>query len=266
MTHHMMTRSKTRARMEDPDYDCLENNPRCPCGLLLSEDDMGVWEEDESKTPMCEACLYEMEEEDDSDEEEEEDEDDKDEEEDEAVSCDCCDEVLEGAHIFCLEKKNKQITVCSDCFADVKRSLKKEGGWIVDGNENWYLCQFCDEDDKDKIAGCCDNCPHHVEDMCLDCGTWYEKEEVWRCPDCAEKAGSDIDSEAEAADLDLKIAQARWNDLDNYTMMKVLIPNNEVWADLRLERQALNCYLKTTGKPWPKIRDPAACIAWCRAP
>lgn len=61
MTHNMMTRSKTRAREMDPDYDCLENNPRCPCGLLLNEDDMGVWQEDESKTPMCEACLYEME-------------------------------------------------------------------------------------------------------------------------------------------------------------------------------------------------------------
>jgi hypothetical protein len=37
--------------------DCLANNPRCPCGLLLSEDDMGVWEMDTSKTPMCEGCL-----------------------------------------------------------------------------------------------------------------------------------------------------------------------------------------------------------------
>ncbi len=185
-------------------YDCLENNPRCPCGLLLSMDDMAVWEEDESKTPMCEACLDDMENDNDDD-----DDNDEDEEEDDAA-----------------------------------------------------FCQFCDEDDKYKIAGCCDNCPHNVENMCLDCGTWYDNEGVWRCPDCADNA----DSGAEAADLDLKIAQARWDDLDNYTMMGMTVPNSEAWADLRLERQALNCYLKTTGKPWPKIRDPAACIAWCRAP
>ena len=37
--------------------DCLANNPRCPCGLLLNEDDMFVWRDDESKTPKCESCL-----------------------------------------------------------------------------------------------------------------------------------------------------------------------------------------------------------------
>jgi len=38
-------------------YDCLEGNPRCACGLLLSEDDMGVWEADKTKVPTCESCL-----------------------------------------------------------------------------------------------------------------------------------------------------------------------------------------------------------------
>ena len=73
-THAMMTRSKSRAAAaaaaaaqdcdDDSDCmsDCLANNPRCPCGLLLSEDDMGVWEMDTSKTPMCEGCLSDMEE------------------------------------------------------------------------------------------------------------------------------------------------------------------------------------------------------------
>ena len=46
-------------------YDCLESNPRCACGLLLSEDDMGVWEADKTKEPMCESCLAEAEKEDD---------------------------------------------------------------------------------------------------------------------------------------------------------------------------------------------------------
>jgi hypothetical protein len=40
--------------------DCLAKNPRCSCGLLLSEDDMRVWEKDKSKTPMCEGCLDEL--------------------------------------------------------------------------------------------------------------------------------------------------------------------------------------------------------------
>ena len=39
--------------------DCLANNPRCPCGLLLNDDDMFAWRRDESKTPKCEGCLDE---------------------------------------------------------------------------------------------------------------------------------------------------------------------------------------------------------------
>lgn len=77
-THAMMTRSKSRAAAaaaaaqdcdDDSDCmsDCLANNPRCPCGLLLSEDDMGVWEMDTSKTPMCEDCLNNCDEDSDDD-------------------------------------------------------------------------------------------------------------------------------------------------------------------------------------------------------
>ena len=135
----MMTRSKTRAaaRKMDPDYDCLEKNPRCPCGLLLNEDDMAVWEEDESNTPMCEACFDEME--DESDEESDDESDDK-----------------------------------SDDESDDK------------SDEDAASCELCGNNCDEKIIGCCNdgNCPRNIENMCQNCGTWYEKEEVWRCSDC----------------------------------------------------------------------------------
>ncbi len=102
----------------------------------------------------------------------------------------------------------------------------------------------------------CDNCcPYSTDDHTEIC--WQEcvdnNYEHKICLDCKR-----IDQN--------RMAEARWDDLDNYTMMGMTVPNSEAWADLRLERQALNCYLSTTGKPWPKIRDTAACIAWCRAP
>jgi len=193
MTHNMMTRSKTRAaaRKMDPDYDCLENNPRCAyCCVKLSDDDMAMCETYLIKVPLCEMCLDESNDNDESDDESDDD----------------------------------------------------------------IICEVCDEKHNNtNIAGCCDSC--HVENMCFDCGTWYEKEEVWRCPACVKNLAAEN-----------RMAETRWNDLDNYTMMSIEIPNNEAWAEKRLERQALNCYLKTTGKPWKKIRNTAACIAWCRAP
>ena len=38
-------------------------------------------------------------------------------------------------------------------------------------------------------VGCCTDgrCPHTVEIMCGNCGTWDEEDEVWRCPDCQEQ-------------------------------------------------------------------------------
>ena len=38
--------------------DGLIHNKRCLCGLQLTDDDMAVWEQDESKTAWCEACLH----------------------------------------------------------------------------------------------------------------------------------------------------------------------------------------------------------------
>ena len=58
-------------------YDSLAINPRCACGLLLSEDDMGVWLTDPHKEPMCECCLAEAEDEEDDEDEDAEAEDDE---------------------------------------------------------------------------------------------------------------------------------------------------------------------------------------------
>jgi hypothetical protein len=186
MNHHMMTRSKTRAAAAE-DYDCLENNPCCAhCEIVLSEDDLGMCEDNNLSEPMCEDCYdtYYM-------------------------TCQLCDTKHYHDNMTGMIYDDEEIDVCPTC--DMKHT------------------------------------PHHM---------------ITRSKTRAAAA----EAAAEAADLDFRISQARWDDLDEYTMMSVLIPNNEAWADLRLERQALNCYLSITGKPWPKIRDTAACIAWCRAP
>ena len=49
--------AEAKAKERGEEYDCLAGNPRCACGLLLSEDDMGVWEADKIKEPTCESCL-----------------------------------------------------------------------------------------------------------------------------------------------------------------------------------------------------------------
>jgi hypothetical protein len=47
-----------------------------------------------------------------------------------------CDRVLsDNAHIFCLERAGKEITVCSSCYEDMKEAMLDEGGWTVDGEE-----------------------------------------------------------------------------------------------------------------------------------
>lgn len=46
--------------VSDDESDCLASNPRCPCGLLLSDDDMAQWELDPSKPFMCEGCYDEL--------------------------------------------------------------------------------------------------------------------------------------------------------------------------------------------------------------
>jgi hypothetical protein len=119
-THAMMTRSKSRAAAaaaaaqdcdDDSDCmsDCLANNPRCPCGLLLSEDDMGVWEMDTSKTPMCEDCLNNC-----------------DEDSDDETCCDChdCSDDEEDS-----DDESQEMYDCSNC-----------------GNESsdWEVCPHCD--------------------------------------------------------------------------------------------------------------------------
>ena len=46
----------------------------------------------------------------------------------------------------------------------------------------------CGEDDDGRIVGCCNDgdCPKNIDVMCQECGTWDEKDAVWRCPDCQE--------------------------------------------------------------------------------
>jgi hypothetical protein len=198
---------------------------------------------------------------------------------------------------FCGETNNEQMAGCcndGDCPHNIENMCMACGTW--DNEDEVWLCPDCDNWEGDpamrnvcynchaaaprRCAGGCDDyiCDYHLcygDDGNLCKGCWRN------LPDSDDDSNDDsdddsnndsdddsedLDSEAEAADLDFRLVQARWNDLDNYTMMGMTVPNSEAWADLRLERQALNCYLKTTGKPWPKIRDTAACIAWCRAP
>ena len=50
-------------------------------------------------------------------------------------------------------------------------------------------CECCKEDiEQNYNMGCCKDgdCPHKVEVMCRDCGTWDEEEEVWICADCVD--------------------------------------------------------------------------------
>ena len=120
---------------EDPDYDCLENNPRCPCGLLLSMDDMAVWEEDESKTPMCEACLDEMENE--SDDKSDDKSNDESNDDDDDAACELCGNERDDCKVGCCNDGNcpyKVESMCDNCATWYER----EGVWRCIACANVY--------------------------------------------------------------------------------------------------------------------------------
>jgi hypothetical protein len=45
--------------------------------------------------------------------------------------CSCL--LAPSTHIFCLERRSRELTVCASCFQDMEGELQEEGGWAVDG-------------------------------------------------------------------------------------------------------------------------------------
>jgi hypothetical protein len=70
------------------------------------------------------------------------------------ILCGGCDQVLLfNRGIYCLQRQSREISVCSDCFEDLKDAMRDEGGWIVDDQKLEDM-----DDDYDDDTNYCDVC------------------------------------------------------------------------------------------------------------
>ena len=47
--------------------------------------------------------------------------------------CDCV--LTPAVHIYCLERADQEVTVCSSCYDNLKEAMVEEGGWTADGED-----------------------------------------------------------------------------------------------------------------------------------